>query len=166
MLGSGRVVGITPIYMGSTKDESQRRRRGRDHPHIHGEHRSRFKKALAPAGSPPYTWGALRWGATPASSVRITPIYMGSTPRFVTVFAVPWDHPHIHGEHPSMYFYIVQTIGSPPYTWGALLKNEDIEIWIGITPIYMGSTSFGLPEGKRTRDHPHIHGEHLPKIPA
>ena len=32
---------------------------------------------------------------------------------------------------------------------------------VGITPIYMGSTSFAFPLLEFPGDHPHIHGEHF-----
>ncbi len=43
--------------------------------------------------------------------------------------------------------------GSPPYTWG-------------ITPIYMGSTLYGMQMIKNAGDHPHIHGEHTHTVSA
>ena len=52
------VVGITPIYMGSTLRRGSAFDSGGDHPHIHGEHRQSTKSASRLIGSPPYTWGA------------------------------------------------------------------------------------------------------------
>ena len=52
-------------------------------------------------GSPPYTWGALRVLLRCIAFSRITPIYMGSTVKMVSLKDIQEDHPHIHGEHQS-----------------------------------------------------------------
>ena len=49
----------------------------------------------------------------------ITPIYMGSTVSRFKGDLVPWDHPHIHGEHAISELDADKLTGSPPYTWGA-----------------------------------------------
>ena len=54
--------GITPIYMGSTNQTSNRDDGNQDHPHIHGEHADGVFTDKTTQGSPPYTWGARRWG--------------------------------------------------------------------------------------------------------
>ena len=51
-----------------------------DHPHIHGEHKQAEIAKAEAEGSPPYTWGALDLWDERNKTVRITPIYMGSTP--------------------------------------------------------------------------------------
>ncbi len=155
------LIGITPIYMGSTLTMCPGRMDSRDHPHIHGEHQiSRFN---------------------PKVDVGITPIYMGSTADTNAATVVPKDHPHIHGEHPTLAGWWFAHRGSPPYTWGApaqmraagqkvtdhphihgehLPREREIQTvqgsppytwgapdsdgqrgrFFGITPIYMGST--------------------------
>ena len=90
---------ITPIYMGSTASFRISVAIRRDHPHIHGEHRSERLWALLTSGSPPYTWGALPELVTVVVSPGITPIYMGSTHPHRAIRPLRWDHPHIHGEH-------------------------------------------------------------------
>ena len=70
-------------------------------------------------GSPPYTWGA-RWpNQLTGGFYGITPIYMGSTPGGIYRQGKPGDHPHIHGEHPTIDKQAIKAQGSPPYTWGA-----------------------------------------------
>ena len=54
------LLGITPIYMGSTYLPYARMTRRWDHPHIHGEHMKSLKLESRVTGSPPYTWGARR----------------------------------------------------------------------------------------------------------
>ena len=72
-------VRITPIYMGSTESFKEKCRSDRDHPHIHGEHCINVHGVYVTLGSPPYTWGALDVYSGSDDSIRITPIYMGST---------------------------------------------------------------------------------------
>ena len=70
---------ITPIYMGSTDNKCRKSHSSRDHPHIHGEHRTLNCSPAIILGSPPYTWGAPYRNPPNRSSGGITPIYMGST---------------------------------------------------------------------------------------
>ena len=112
-------------------------------------------------GSPPYTWGALQGLAASSASIRITPIYMGSTRTLSPACRSLQDHPHIHGEHNLVRREFGTMKGSPPYTWGAL-KGQVVEGNVfGITPIYMGSTRLSLTKQRFRQDHPHIHGEHV-----
>ena len=71
--------GITPIYMGSTAFKFCLIKFSQDHPHIHGEHIVSVDRLLTDRGSPPYTWGALLARGLNKTTIRITPIYMGST---------------------------------------------------------------------------------------
>ena len=73
-------------------------------------------------------------------ALRITPIYMGSTMEQDYYNIYNEDHPHIHGEHLSVYREMNNIRGSPPYTWGALNRLKITEVTLRITPIYMGST--------------------------
>ena len=92
-----------------------------DHPHIHGEHSVQYDRKQHSTGSPPYTWGALASDRLVFWSERITPIYMGSTLLVANRQPCLQDHPHIHGEHLEVLELGEAHIGSPPYTWGALL---------------------------------------------
>ncbi len=73
------VGGITPIYMGSTDTALMLLVSIEDHPHIHGEHSRSCSLIIATMGSPPYTWGAPILDRRTVGTMRITPIYMGST---------------------------------------------------------------------------------------
>ena len=151
---------ITPIYMGSTAWQGRWRWFRWDHPHIHGEHDLTLSNAADGKGSPPYTWGAPLARSLALWTVRITPIYMGSTGGFHRVRNSLQDHPHIHGEHNQLRLAHSSMKGSPPYTWGAHLQDGTIDSAKGITPIYMGSTSPFRTRRSRSGDHHHIHGEH------
>ena len=93
-----------------------------DHPHIHGEHSIADKCKDKFLGSPPYTWGThfIAWHKQGFSG--ITPIYMGNTLKQLLTMGNTQDHPHIHGEHLPKLSGAMQSIGSPPYTWGTLVK--------------------------------------------
>ena len=78
---------------------------------------------LPPLGSPPYTWGALDLVGGSVHIDGITPIYMGSTVADQYVASRYGDHPHIHGEHILSYVAKRKEVGSPPYTWGALVAS-------------------------------------------
>ncbi|AGL89214.1 hypothetical protein LBFF_1321 [Limosilactobacillus fermentum F-6] len=134
------LVGITPIYMGSTPGTTVGVSGLWDHPHIHGEHSVLTGYYTSAQGSPPYTWGARKMKITINANQGITPIYMGSTGPALDHLHLLQDHPHIHGEHRCLPGSRQSALGSPPYTWGALISLPPILIYIGITPIYMGST--------------------------
>ena len=78
------IAGITPIYMGSTKNSEPCPCQRWDHPHIHGEHIHKGFDQLLAMGSPPYTWGALPNLSIAKAMTGITPIYMGSTEWYQT----------------------------------------------------------------------------------
>ena len=146
--------------MGSTEQKTMPTVNLEDHPHIHGEHKTRPTRYRKKRGSPPYTWGALDGSITGRVTKGITPIYMGSTFwSFLGAFVLG-DHPHIHGEHKEIAPLKRQIEGSPPYTWGAPVVGMMPASDRRITPIYMGSTYIDHDKSCLLWDHPHIHGEH------
>ena len=86
---------------------------------------------------------------------------MGSTLFQPLFFEFIRDHPHIHGEHSHTQRRSLTWLGSPPYTWGALIKGVQFITIERITPIYMGSTFVSSTNQRLNQDHPHIHGEHI-----
>ena len=56
-------------------------------------------------------------------------------------------------------------LGSPPHTWGTPKQKLDQDTNNRITPTYMGNTRRLKNKMKKLMDHPHLHGEHKPKIP-
>ena len=109
--------------MGSTKALNTFLNRTKDHPHIHGEHATYDTAVSTSEGSPPYTWGALMVAFKGGLFLGITPIYMGSTWLILAVLKGFKDHPHIHGEHAIYGRRTLAVLGSPPYTWGALIRR-------------------------------------------
>ena len=112
-------------------------------------------------GSPPYTWGALKYRNIFEVWKGITPIYMGSTGLAYAGKQLVEDHPHIHGEHKMSIPAAFSHAGSPPYTCGAPIVWLFYFGFVRITPIYMGSTHVSAICNCFFKDHPHIHGEHL-----
>ena len=95
--------GITPTYMGNTSMLVKHYSATKDHP--------------------PYTWGTRTHICPGIAPFRITPIYMGNTPAVTAAVFKAWDHPHIHGEYESPNCNRTSIRGSPPHTWGILVKS-------------------------------------------
>ena len=104
------------------------------------------------------------WAIQLELKLRITPIYMGSTSVGHKICSLHQDHPHIHGEHWLTRMVRLEYLGSPPYTWGALVQVLAVTTDLGITPIYMGSTALNRCIRIIFEDHPHIHGEHCLRL--
>ena len=68
--------------------------------------------------SSPYTWGVPNVPRTNIVSIRIIPIYMGSTNRLFSWLRDKGNHPHIHGEYQSSLLDVNSDLESSPYTWG------------------------------------------------
>ncbi len=112
------------------------------------------------AGSPPHTWGIRRHSTVGRPCWRITPTYMGNTLFFALLSDIHRDHPHIHGEYSTDLFNQRDILGSPPHTWGILIKRQIIRKAVWITPTYMGNTKWSVNMYETAADHPHIHGEY------
>ena len=115
---------ITPTYMGNTRFYPPKLPVQQDHPHIHGEYISVLISFRSQRGSPPHTWGILNVKRCSGFRVRITPTYMGNTPMAIANMAAGKDHPHIHGEYPTVPNATAPATGSPPHTWGIHRKMK------------------------------------------
>ena len=111
-----------------------------DHPHIRGEYFKNFTPRGVKPGSPPYTWGIRLSFDFGGLEVGITPIYVGNTAFYLTLFPPRWDHPHIRGEYHTKGNTNTMKWGSPPYTWGILGAVLAVLRISWITPIYVGNT--------------------------
>ena len=65
---------------------------------------------------------------------------MGNTLKQLPNWWLQRDHPHIHGEYEWLIGSGVHSAGSPPYTWGIRIEEEEYDNERRITPIYMGNT--------------------------
>ena len=131
---------ITPTYMGNTLSSFALTRLREDHPHVHGEYRQPFIQRCIRIGSPPRTWGILKFIPNSLRYQGITPTYMGNTCWRPEKGKTHWDHPHVHGEYFKMSEIMSLTLGSPPRTWGILLQLLTNKVKTRITPTYMGNT--------------------------
>lgn len=87
------------MCMGSTCVGSLERYHIENHPHVYGEYQCVGKTALVEQESPPCLWGVLSDADIPIFSVRITPMFMGSTEARTSAGRPRKNHPHVYGEY-------------------------------------------------------------------
>ena len=66
---------------------------------MRGEYRIIDGSLTAQGGSPPHTWGILKFVYQQRVELRITPTYVGNTSWLLLADDPPEDHPHIRGEY-------------------------------------------------------------------
>ena len=115
-----QLSGITPMCMGSTREQSDCASEPQNHPHVYGE----------------YRWCVCRY----VLRCGITPMCMGST-KFQSSDAFPsWNHPHVYGEYSITVSSDSKSLESPPCVWGVRFVKYLRTSMIRITPMCMGST--------------------------
>ena len=174
--------GVIPACAGSTRSQSFRARRSRDHPRMCGEHpRSLGAQArtggitprmcgehstsklppMMAQGSFPHVRGALKEGHHDHKSYGIIPACVGSTWHPTLHVPVRRDHPRMCGEHLISAVTVVSVEGSSPHVRGAPVANDPHLIARGIIPACAGSTWWMASCSSASRDHPRMCGEHL-----
>ena len=143
--GANSASRITPTYVGNTHHQTYVVACHEDHPHIRGEYATAFLEPVAMIGSPPHTWGIPKVTRSSLATPRITPTYVGNTPRNDVNFRTGWDHPHIRGEYNWLSTITIIDVGSPPHTWGIQSNLYMTSYTMGITPTYVGNTPCGRP---------------------
>ena len=129
-----------PTYMGNTFCFKPKIIKNTVHPHVHGEHHSRFKGRALFLGSSPRTWGTQFRQLKCRCRYRFIPTYMGNTllPQIDTKwFSV---HPHVHGEHLYESIFMPINTGSSPRTWGTRQIPHEKVNKCRFIPTYMGNT--------------------------
>ena len=175
------LAGIIPAYAGSTYRRCRRRRRGRDHPRIRGEHESQVYPVGVNVGSSPHTRGARLPIFKFSPRTGIIPAYAGSTSKSSPQTPPGKDHPRIRGEHTWSSSPFETPGGSSPHTRGAPFVSRSLHILMHgssphtrgapcrvvfkaarqrIIPAYAGSTERTTDTLSRSSDHPRIRGEH------
>lgn len=92
---------------------------------------------------------------------RITPTCVGNTGLTWLRTSRRWDHPHLCGEHLTMWVRFPRQPGSPPPVWGTQVVTQGLS-WLGrITPTCVGNTNGRDEESPLSWDHPHLCGEHF-----
>ena len=150
---------ITPTYVGKTSSKPFLITARQDHPHLRGENPVCFNSQLSRSGSPPLTWGKLKYPGLELLYHRITPTYVGKTYSCVAVCCSRWDHPHLRGENGFQHLLHLRNQGSPPLTWGKLGRNNLLHQIARITPTYVGKTTWNHRSIQKRKDHPHLRGE-------
>ena len=92
------------------------------HPHMGGEHLTRFSNHHRTFGSSPHGWGTLDIPYDINSITRFIPTWVGNT--FDISFPVSGDtvHPHMGGEHIVHVNTAHIFSGSSPHGWGTLIE--------------------------------------------
>jgi len=133
---------------------------------VRGEHRDSSGAPHGEAGPSPRAWGAQRIQRISQILRRTIPTCVGSTeqPRSLSVHSP--DHPHVRGEHRTVFDPNWENAGPSPRAWGApssRLRGGGHERTI---PTCVGSTSAPPSCCGRATDHPHVRGEHGATLPG
>ena len=160
-LAGGYPSRFIPTYMGNTLMISTLYNDISVHPHVHGEHTKERKRRYPRLGSSPRTWGTPHRRQRRRSDQRFIPTYMGNTRDNHGIPVSVSVHPHVHGEHVSVYVTAIRPDGSSPRTWGTHSNRAGTVCNTRFIPTYMGNTVTAAPNVVPPAVHPHVHGEHL-----
>ena len=131
------------------------------HPHVCGEHLKSKARNGESSGSSPRMRGTLPVGQGDVELVGLIPTYAGNTISLVFTRRPAWAHPHVCGEHWSIFPGRDFTSGSSPRMRGTLHPSCTPGVGCGLIPTYAGNT-YG--DGRRCGvpgAHPHVCGEHV-----
>ena len=145
-----RVVPRGPFAgaVGSSQHARRARRRRRpaptrsgDHPRIRGEH---YRREYVPARRqgiiPAYAGSTNEVGESMALYVGSSPHTRGAHPTSPILPVVPWDHPRIRGEHPSMLVKISTTFRIIPAYAGSTTESYNQQLFrMGSSPHTRGA---------------------------
>ena len=134
-----RQLGITPAYAGKS--------------------RTRRCWTKTTAGSPPRMRGKASGPGVLSSLSGITPAYAGKSSFLLPSGNISKDHPRVCGEKWGGILKTIAKGGSPPRMRGKASGPGVLSSLSGITPAYAGKSSFLLPSGNISKDHPRVCGE-------
>ena len=156
---------ITPAHAGNSRTASEMLKEYKDHPRTCGEQRTRFRRMLRQAGSPPHMRGTELNGWLEQLIDGITPAHAGNSPSYFFHLFTIQDHPRTCGEQPSQTSERSLRRGSPPHmrgTEGGLRRRQARS---RITPAHAGNRPRKNLDNCNKRDHPRTCGEQPPKSP-
>ena len=130
------------------------------HPHARGEYLSSKIRILGQYGSPPRTWGILRFGGVNDSNQRFTPTHVGNTGGSDSLRPAAPVHPHARGEYVRLTYSFGRLRGSPPRTWGIRPGGPAGRRRRRFTPTHVGNTSTVRKGSFIEAVHPHARGEY------
>ena len=91
---------------------------------------------------------------------RITPTYVGSTRLTRPYRTISRDHPHVCGKYSQAKEVNIAIKGSPPRMWEVPRGLVLAKVAYGITPTYVGSTTYKHLNTQQAQDHPHVCGKY------
>ena len=153
---------ITPACAGKSKNQSTKRRMGRDHPRVCGEKRMLGTAKDGYNGSPPRVRGKEAYLLFCLWPVGITPACAGKRLCLLCVKLVVGDHPRVCGEKCRVVNVLVPKPGSPPRVRGKECGAVKAAMISRITPACAGKSISRCLCALPKRDHPRVCGEKSP----
>ena len=136
------------------------------HPHVCGEHVTRFSLCLQRTGSSPRMWGTQYIELHAVCVIRFIPTYVGNTEALSIGDIAGAVHPHVCGEHTCPLARKKCLRGSSPRMWGTLTEAIGFRLRVRFIPTYVGNTFFRGTLQIKGAVHPHVCGEHSLGLPV
>ena len=130
------------------------------HPHMRGEHPVPSSMPVNWCGSSPHAWGTLRAAHDDRLRRRFIPTCVGNTQGGAMGPAADTVHPHMRGEHVSLWWLGGGCAGSSPHAWGTRQRGSLAEALPRFIPTCVGNTQRWASDRPSTSVHPHMRGEH------
>ena len=130
------------------------------HPHVCGEHVVRGLGRWGLVGSSPRMRGTQMPQQSIVPVAGLIPTYAGNTMTAHKLSAGDGAHPHVCGEHPTVYSHPSLLQGSSPRMRGTHLLHDVLQTAVGLIPTYAGNTVMRRLMMVGARAHPHVCGEH------
>ena len=99
-----------------------------------------------------------------AVTVGLIPTYAGNTFARTADSHGRWAHPHVCGEHCEYRQLSLVPPGSSPRMRGTLSGSVSIRFTSGLIPTYAGNTQSHYGFASTPGAHPHVCGEHTPRL--
>ncbi|KPQ11907.1 MAG: hypothetical protein HLUCCO17_03690 [Saliniramus fredricksonii] len=153
-----------PTCVGNTHDMPRVIQFAPVHPHVRGEHRQSAAHAGLQFGSSPRAWGTLSSSIVGADENRFIPTCVGNTACAPMSIRVSPVHPHVRGEHHCRGCGETGRGGSSPRAWGTQRSGAALWRTRRFIPTCVGNTGGYALCSCRGSVHPHVRGEHLPRL--
>ena len=105
-------------------------------------------------------WGTRGSSRRTTHARRFIPTHVGNTAKKYASIINSTVHPHACGEHPNLYFWREQVIGSSPRMWGTLPRSVPSHGRARFIPTHVGNTIPQVTLITSVSVHPHACGEH------
>ena len=134
-------VRIIPTRMGTRYGFWGCCRRCEDHPHAYGDKLLQRLAIFQKLGSSPRVWGQGKYERDFVQSKRIIPTRMGT--RLVVEHHAfnQMDHPHAYGDKSLYLDFSRLSLGSSPRVWGQDRPFSPFQVFSGIIPTRMGTST-------------------------